>query len=307
MRSRITPEIRARVEAVPGVAAVGGIGGAQLGASVPGNDPRDLVAVALFGYELPPEGVPEPPAAGEVYADRSLEAGGVEKGMTIQVGPPRTPVKVDRLRRRARLLGAGHAVGRSPGRGVTWSTKPARRRGRRRCVPGPGGAGRAGHRSGDAGPAIDRDDRRRHPYADPRRGGQRHPRRRAAIEHLQPDHRGDRRHRHHRGGAVLRAADRRAHRAVRGAQGASGRAPARCSPAWCSRRWWSRSWRRRSARSSPWRSTWPSPPGGIPFTLLPARVLSSVVFLLVAAIIGCAFSLRRVLRIDPASAIGSGS
>ena len=49
------------------------------------------------------------------------------------------------------------------------------------------------------------------------------------------------------------------------------------------------------------------PPGGIPYTLLPARVLSSVVFLLVAAVVGCAFSLRRVLRIDPASAIGSGS
>ena len=49
------------------------------------------------------------------------------------------------------------------------------------------------------------------------------------------------------------------------------------------------------------------PPGGIPYTLLPARVISSVVFLLVAAIIGCAFSLRRVLKIDPASAIGGAT
>jgi putative ABC transport system permease protein len=49
------------------------------------------------------------------------------------------------------------------------------------------------------------------------------------------------------------------------------------------------------------------PPGGIPYILLPARVVSSILFLLVAAVIGCAFSLRRVLRIDPASAIGSGS
>ncbi len=49
------------------------------------------------------------------------------------------------------------------------------------------------------------------------------------------------------------------------------------------------------------------PPGSIPYILLPSRVISSIVFLLVAAIVGCAFSLRRVLRIDPASAIGSGS
>jgi putative ABC transport system permease protein len=49
------------------------------------------------------------------------------------------------------------------------------------------------------------------------------------------------------------------------------------------------------------------PPGTIPYTLLPTRVVSSVVFLLVAAIVGCAFSLRRVLRIDPASAIGSAT
>ena len=49
------------------MAAVGSVdamgAAAWLGARVPGNDPRDLVDVALFGYELPPDGVPEPPAA----------------------------------------------------------------------------------------------------------------------------------------------------------------------------------------------------------------------------------------------------
>ncbi len=49
------------------------------------------------------------------------------------------------------------------------------------------------------------------------------------------------------------------------------------------------------------------PPGTIPYTLAPARVISSVLFLLVAAVIGCAFSLRRVLKIDPASAIGGAT
>jgi putative ABC transport system permease protein len=48
------------------------------------------------------------------------------------------------------------------------------------------------------------------------------------------------------------------------------------------------------------------PAGIIPFTISSSRIVTSVAALLVAAVIGCAFSLRRVLRIDPASAIGSG-
>ncbi len=47
------------------------------------------------------------------------------------------------------------------------------------------------------------------------------------------------------------------------------------------------------------------PPGVIPYQLGLSRVLFSVVALLFASVIGCAFSLRRVLRIDPASAIGT--
>jgi putative ABC transport system permease protein len=47
------------------------------------------------------------------------------------------------------------------------------------------------------------------------------------------------------------------------------------------------------------------PPGSVPFELSGSRILTSVVALLVAATVGSAFSLRRVLRVDPASAIGS--
>lgn len=94
LRSRIDPRTRSTVEQVDGVDAVGGIGVAQLGARVPGNDERDLADVALFGYEIPPEGVPDPPGPGEAYADRSLEAGGIEEGMTIEVGPQRTPIEI---------------------------------------------------------------------------------------------------------------------------------------------------------------------------------------------------------------------
>ena len=46
------------------------------------------------------------------------------------------------------------------------------------------------------------------------------------------------------------------------------------------------------------------PPGAIPFTATPARLVSSTVSLLFAAVVGCAFSLRRVLKVDPATAIG---
>jgi putative ABC transport system permease protein len=49
------------------------------------------------------------------------------------------------------------------------------------------------------------------------------------------------------------------------------------------------------------------PAGGVPFTLYPSRLVSSIALLLLAAVVGCVFSLRRVLRVDPASAIGTGT
>jgi putative ABC transport system permease protein len=93
-RSRIDVDVRTQIEELPGVDEVGGIGLVQLGARVPGNGPRDLANVALFGYELAPEGVPAPPPDGQAYADEILEADNVEVGMTILLGPARTPVEV---------------------------------------------------------------------------------------------------------------------------------------------------------------------------------------------------------------------
>lgn len=94
LRSTIDAETRAPVEAVPGVAATGGLGVAQLGARRSDDGPRDLVAVALFGYELAPDGIPDPPAPGEAYADRSLRAHGIEIGTEMLLGPARTPIVV---------------------------------------------------------------------------------------------------------------------------------------------------------------------------------------------------------------------
>ena len=61
LRSRITPEARAQVATVSGVTSVGGIGVTPLGARVPGNGPRDLTDIVLFGYQDAPDGVPVPP------------------------------------------------------------------------------------------------------------------------------------------------------------------------------------------------------------------------------------------------------
>ena len=102
--------------------SVGGIGVTQLGARVPGNGPRDLVDVALFGYELPPRGVPAPPAAGEAYADSILRDEGVQQGDTLQLGPARHARAGRRLRRRRELLRRRHRCGRRPRPGATCRT-----------------------------------------------------------------------------------------------------------------------------------------------------------------------------------------
>ena len=95
LRSEIDAEVRAKIEAVPGVTRTGGIGIAQLGARIPGKGPRDLADTALFGYEIAPKGVPRtPPARGRAYADETLKNKGVKSGMTIALGPFRTPILI---------------------------------------------------------------------------------------------------------------------------------------------------------------------------------------------------------------------
>jgi putative ABC transport system permease protein len=79
---------------VDGVTEVGGIGNVQLGARIPGKGPRDLAGVALFGYEIAPTGVPEAPPAGQAWADDILKADGVEVGMVIELGPARSPIEI---------------------------------------------------------------------------------------------------------------------------------------------------------------------------------------------------------------------
>jgi putative ABC transport system permease protein len=93
-RSRIEPAQRSAILEVSGVEQTGGIGLAQLGARIPGNDVRDLAGVALFGVEIAPRGVDALPAYGEAYADEILKANGVEVGMEILLGPARSPITI---------------------------------------------------------------------------------------------------------------------------------------------------------------------------------------------------------------------
>ena len=94
LRSRIEPSQREAIARADGIEEVGGLGVVLLGARVPGNGPRDLADVALWGYELAPAGVPTPPADGEAYADDVLQAEGIEIGDELLLGPARSPVRV---------------------------------------------------------------------------------------------------------------------------------------------------------------------------------------------------------------------
>ncbi len=106
-RSRVSVALRRRVTQVPGAAEIGGIGVVQLGARLPNAGPRDLIDVALFGYEIPPRGIPAPPADGEAYADTLLREQGVKKGMTLMIGPARSSVTIVGFVSGASYLGLG--------------------------------------------------------------------------------------------------------------------------------------------------------------------------------------------------------
>jgi putative ABC transport system permease protein len=305
VRSRITPEVRAQVEAVDGVTAVGGLGSVQLGAR-PGDEPgsRDLVATVLFGYELAPRGLPDaPPADGMVIADRALESEGVDEGDTLLLGPARTPVEVVGFVDDTRYSGQGSLWGSIP----TWRAAATANR------PGQAPADDVVQAlvvqtsdvdAGEAATAID----------EATGGATETFTRSAAIDGLPGV--AQQRSTFNQIIAVtvvvafvvvalffsLLTVERTALFGVLKAVGASsgtlfagvvlqavvvtaiaaavGVAGAMAIDAVV-------------------------PPGGIPFDPTPSRLVTSVVLLLAAAVAGTAVSLRRVLRIDPASAIGT--
>jgi putative ABC transport system permease protein len=304
LRSRVTPEVRAQVAAVPGVSSVGGIGVTQLGARVPGNGPRDLTDVALFGYQKAPDGVPAPPKPGDAYADSILRDDGVARGDTLRVGPERSPVKVIGFVDDVSYSGAG-TLWTSP---VTWRAVQNANRPGSSVGPGvfqalvvrtdrdPSAVAAAIDRAtGGATVTISRAE------ASDAIGGVKQQRsvfnqiigvtlviavvvvalffalltvERVALYGVLKAI--GARSRTLLGGVVAQAAIVALIAAVVGAAFAVLLDVA-------------------------------LPPGAIPYQLLPSRVAISAVALVLAAIMGSAFSLRRVLRVDPASAIGRAS
>lgn len=309
LRSRVDGELRATIDGVDGVERTGGLGVAQLGARVPGNDERDLVDVALFGYEVPPAGVPDPEGQGRGWADRSLEAGGVQLGDRLELGPARTVVEV---------VGWVDDLEFS-GQATVWTDLVTWREVVNENRPDAGVGDEVvqslvvvvedGADPGSVAGSID--------AATAGSGG------RAATDSLTLDE---------AVGAIPGVDEQRGtfnqiigvtvliavvvvalffalltveRTGLYGVLKAVGAGSATLFGGLVLQ----------AVVVTALASTvgvvvalaldLAVPPGGIPYTLEPARVVSSVVFLLVAAVVGCAFSLRRVLRIDPAAAIGS--
>ena len=255
----------------------------------------------------PPTASPTRRAPGEAYADETLEAERCRARDTVHRGRSGTDARS--------RSSAGSRTPATRGQGSLWAVarhlargperEPPRRRGsatacsRRSSSRGDGAGLRRRHRRGH---------RRRDRLVHPRRGGRRHPRRRPAAGHVQPDHRGDPGRSRSSWSALffaLLTVERTALYGVLKAVGASSR---RSSPG--------------VVAQAVVVTAIAATVGGLLAAALdaahPARVRSpahhprrlhhaSVAFLLVAAVLGCAFSLRRVLRIDPASAIGTGS
>ena len=299
VRSRITPEVRASVEETVGGDRVGGIGSVQLGARIAGKGPRDLVPVVLFGYELPPRGLPDGvPGAGEVYADDSLRSEGVAEGSTVRLGPERTPLKVIGFLDDSRYSGQGTLWGSL----ATWRTTLAANRPGARVDDGVVQAlvVRAGASEAEA------IDRATGGATSTLTIGQ-------AIDALPGVSQQQTVFNQIIAVTVVIAlvvvalffalitVERTALYGVLKAVGASSRTlfagvlvQALVVTAIASAIGVSASLLLDAV----------IPAGSIPFVAAPGRLLSSVAYLVIAAVIGCAFSLRRVLKIDPASAIG---
>ena len=303
VRSRITPEVRLAVEEVAGPAQVAGLGSVQLGARVEGHGPRDLVPVVLFGYERAPRGLPDAvPAPGRVYADSSLRSDGVKEGGTLRLGPARSPIEVIGFLDDSRYSGQGTLWGSlDTWRAVLAANRPGERVGEgvvRALVVSSGAAG--AQATADAIDGATRGATSTLTIAQ-------------AIDALPGVSQQQSVFNQIIGVTVVIAlivvalffalitVERTALYGVLKAIGASSRTlfagvllQAFVVTIIASAIGMAASIALDAA----------IPPGSIPFVATPTRLLTSVAYLLLAALVGCAFSLRRVLKVDPASAIG---
>jgi putative ABC transport system permease protein len=303
VRSRIEPSTARQVEGVEGVKRAGGLGSVQLGARLSDSGPRDLFPVVLFGYEIPPSDIGPPPPAGKVIADESLEADGVGVGSTLLIGPARSRVEVIGFATDSRYAGQGTLWGSLD----TWRTVLAKNQPGARVGPdvvqalivqtiGPVGgvATRIDRATGEVTSSLTIDQ---------------------AIDALPGVSQQQAVFNQIIGITVLVAilvvalffalitVERTPLYGVLKALGASSSSLfagvlvqafvvtlVACI----------------IGGLAAFLLAALIPPGSIPFVASLGRVLGSAAFLLLAAFIGCAFSFRRVLKVDPATAIGGG-
>jgi putative ABC transport system permease protein len=305
VRSRIDGDVRALVESVPGVESSGGLGSVQLGARLDDRDERDLVPTVLFGYELAPRALPEaPPGRGLVYADEALRGEGVAEGTILRLGPARSEVEVVGFVDDTRYAGQGTLWGSlATWRSVLDANRPGSRVGDevvQALVLETGAADSAA--VADAVDAATRGATRTLTIGE-------------AIDALPGVSQQRTVFNQIIGVTVVVASvvvalffalitvERIGLYGVLKAMGASSgtlvagvllQALAVTLVA-CAI----------GAVATVFLDA-AVPAGGIPFVATPGRILTSVGFLLVASFVGCAFSLGRVLRVDPAIAIGGG-
>jgi putative ABC transport system permease protein len=125
VRSQVSAATRAQVDAVPGVRSSSGLGVTLVGARVAGRTAYENAAV--WGYQGGVRGVPAPPPAGEAWVDRRLEAAGAKVGQTLRLGPTGVPVRIRGfVRDTSYLLQAGVWVSPAEWRRVTAEVRPDR-------------------------------------------------------------------------------------------------------------------------------------------------------------------------------------
>lgn len=305
-RSRVTPLVREQVEAVAGAGSTAGLGSVQLGIRVQGRNSRDLTPTVLFGYELPPKGLTGlPPRQGMVYADSSLRAEGIREGETVLLGPARSPVKIIGFLNDSKFEGQGTLWGSLS----TWRAVQAANRPSERAGPGVDQALLVRVPSGGSvasvAASIDR----------ATSGATKTLTVEEAIEALPGVSEQQTTFNQIIGitaavaivvVAMFFALITMERIGLYGVLKALGAGSATLFAGVLTQALVVALSASAIGATASLVLAAALPPDSIPFVASAGRLLSSAAYLVIAALIGCAFSLRRVLRVDPAAAIGSG-
>ncbi len=93
LRSTMTTADRDAIAEIEGVARAGGLGVTLLGVRIP--DEAEIADGAVLGYELDSAAVPPPPAEGRAWVDQAMEPLGAAIGDVLLIGPNEYPVTIE--------------------------------------------------------------------------------------------------------------------------------------------------------------------------------------------------------------------